>query len=203
MAVIDKGARLKLKYTHEARHRVMCALNWDANTENQTVGERFQAMKGQNTATFDLDLACVIYDENKDVIDGVSGRADETVDNSGHIYHSGDDYDGIGDDDDEVVSIELKDMPEDIFHIVLVVEIQSDHLFHDVPGVEISLADAMTNEQQIRVPLNGPEASGKNAYVFARIFRHNDDWMLHYIDEYLHGDYVEDWIEELKQHLNF
>lgn len=203
MTDLEKGTRTKLQYTQEARHRVFCALNWDARADKVTMGEKLQSIKGLNTDTYDLDLACVMYDENKNVIDGVSGRADETVDNSGHVYHSGDDFDGLGDDDDEVISVELKDMPEDIFHIVFVVETQSDHALQDVPGVEISLGDAMTNERHMKIPLNGPDAVGKDAYIFARIFRHNDTWMLHYIDEYLVGGDVEDWIEELRKHLSF
>ena len=203
MIPIDKDTRIKLKYTPEARHRVFCALNWDARTDSPTMGDRIQTIQGHNAETFDLDLACVVYNENKQAIDGVSGRADETVDNSGHIYHSGDDYDGIGDDDDEIISIELKNMPEDIHHIVLVAEVQSQHDFQQVPAANIRLADAYTNENQVQIALNGAESGGKSAYVFARIYRHGDTWMLHYIGDYLDGDEIEDWIDYLTRYLSF
>ena len=199
--ILDKNAQFRLEYSQEAKHRVIIALNWDPRDDNVSLGERLQAKRGENISTYDLDLACVVFNENKEPIDGVSGRDSESVDNSGCIYHSGDDMDGIGDDDDEFISIEFRDIPDEIFHIVFVVEIQSAHNFDDVPFPFVRVADPFANKEQINIPLQGPEAMGKNAFVFARLYRHHDTWMVHYIGEYLNGDEVEDWVEKLQSYV--
>jgi stress response protein SCP2 len=197
---IARDSRVPLKYTPKARHRVVCAINWDARAKGPGIVERLQGI-GQNVKNYDLDLACVLYDAEGKAVDGVSSRPEETADRSGRIYHTGDDESGAGDLDDEAISIELNGLPDYIQHIVFVTEIQSRHTFADVNNPRIRLADGMNNENQLDVPLGGKTGGGKTAYVFARIYRHNSGWMLHFIDEYYDRDKVSDWIPVLKKYL--
>lgn len=180
------GETLPLHYTREARHRVLCGLNWDPGD-----GE-----------TYDLDLACVMYGADGEAVDGVSAKPDETMDSSGKVYHSGDDTGGEGDrTDDEAISVELKDLPDYIHHIVFVGEIQSAHTFGDIKNPSMRIADGKTNDDQLHTPLNAPEGKSKTAFVFARLSRKDDDWTITNIGEFFNGEDIEDWIDYLKRYL--
>lgn len=197
---IVRGAKAPLKYTPSARHRVICAVNWDAKTDKAGFRERFRN-KGLNVDTWDVDLGCVMYDAKGNAVDGVSGKPDETADRSGKIYHTGDDTTGTGDLDDEQISIELKDLPDYIHHIVFVVEIQSAHKFGDLGLPSARIADGSTDENQLEATLDRPEGANKDAYVFARIYRGESGWMLHFIDQFADGAKIQDWIPVLKKFL--
>ena len=187
-AVPAKNQTVPLHYTKQARHRVVCGLNWDPAQND-----------GEN---FDLDLACVMFDENKEAVDGVSAKPDENIDSSGKVYHSGDDTSGEGDRvDDEAISVELRDLPDYIHHIVFLAEVQSHHTFDQIHNPALRIADGKTDDDQLLSKIGGPEGVGKNAYVFARISRHDGDWTLTYIDEFADGAQIDDWISYLGRYL--
>ncbi len=198
--VPERGKAVPLAYSKEARHRILCGLSWDPATYDVGTIEKLQNMN-RNIETYDLDLSCVMFNSAGDAIDGVSPRPDETIDSTGKIYHTGDDTSGEGDGDDEAISVELRDLPEDIAHIIMIVEIQSEHTFDAVNNPEIRIADGKTNRTQMAVSLKTDQSKGKNAYIFARISRTPDGWMLHFIDEYATGADIPDWMAYLKRYL--
>lgn len=205
-AVPTKGHIEPLKYTEYAKNRIVVGLRWDPNEKavitSGVVRAVREKMMGENDNAYDLDLACVMYDAYNEAIDGVSGRADETIDRSGHVYHSGDDMSGHGDHDDEAISVELKDFPDDVHHIVFVVESQGGHTFGEINMPEVRIADAKTDEDQFFISLDEQaDGADKTAYVFARLFRKNGQWMIHYIGDYYIGEDIEDWIDTLDQYL--
>ena len=197
---LPKNSIIPLEYSKQARQRVLCGLNWDQRSRGPSIGERLKNV-GRNVNTYDLDLACVMYNELGQAVDGVSSRPDEAADQSGKVYHTGDDDSGKGDElDDEQISVELRDLPSDIHHIVFVTEIQSAHTFPDIKMPYMRIGDGATNKDQLNHELAHKDAAGMTAYVFARIFKRNGTWMLHFIDEFVDGHAVTDWVEELKKY---
>ncbi len=203
----QKGDITPLRHSETAQNRILIGLRWDPNTEAVHTNKLVRAVRSnvmdKNDNTFDLDLACVIYDEHDDAIDGVSGTASETMDQSGHVYHSGDDMSGTGDHDDESISVELKGFPEAARHIIFVVECQSGHTFAEINNPEVRIADGKTDEDQINIQLGQDEGGDKTAFAFVRLFRKNagNDWLVHYIGQYYDGAQVEDWIDTLATHI--
>ena len=197
---LTKNAVVPLQYSKKARERVIVGLNWDQRSKGPSIGERLKNI-GRNVKSYDLDLACVMYNAKGEALDGVSSRPDEAADQSGKVYHSGDDDTGKGDDlDDEQISVELKDLPSDIHHIIFVTEIQSAHTFKDIISPYMRVADGATNKDQFVHELTDRAGDDKTAYVFARLFRREGAWMIHFIDEYLDGTQVGDWVEALKKY---
>lgn len=203
--VPEKGHKEPLKYSEYAKQRVVIGLRWDPNEKavitNKVVGAVREGIMGKNDNAYDLDLACVMYDAYKEAVDGVSGNMEETIDKSGHVFHSGDDMSGHGDHDDEAISVNLKDFPDDVHHIVFVAESQGGHRFTEINQPEIRIADGKTDEDQIFVNLDEQDGADKTAFVFARMFKQNGQWMVHYIGDYYIGEDVEDWIETLEKYL--
>lgn len=195
-----KGQTVPLHYSKEARQRVVCGLNWDPSVEQVGKVDKLKN-RGQNIETYDLDLACVMYDANMEPVDGVSAKPDETIDSSGKVYHSGDHTSGDGDLDDEAVSVELRGLPDYIHHLVFIAEIQSLHRFKDINSPFMRIADGKTDHEQLKVDLTAPEGAEKNAYVFARISRKGERWTLTLIDQYFDGNKIPDWIGFLRRYL--
>ena len=197
---MQKGEINELRITKEARWRFTCGLNWDPIETAPGLGEALRA-RGRNVSSYDLDLMCLMYNEEGEFVDGVSGKPDETADQSGKVYHSGDDTTGHGDAfDDEQVSVELLDLPDYIHHIVFVAEIQSAHTFADVINPEIHIQDSMSSCDLLSQKLG--DGGENTACVFARVFRREGTWMLHYIGDYLNGSEIEDWTIALQKYLD-
>ena len=192
---MNKGDIVPLEYSREARHRVVCGLNWDARERRAGLMEKLRGV-GHNVETHDLDLACVMYGADGEFLDGVSGRPDENADQSGKVYHSGDDTTGTGDLDDEAISVELRDLPADIRHVIFVVEMQSKHTFADVDIPTVSIADGKTHKVQFEAIMEGP----RTAFVFGRLVRQGEDWLFHYIGDYYDSADVVDWVDTLQQY---
>ncbi|PJB70771.1 MAG: hypothetical protein CO093_06995 [Alphaproteobacteria bacterium CG_4_9_14_3_um_filter_47_13] len=181
-----KGETVPLFYTKQAQHRIVCGLNWDPGTAE----------------TYDLDLSCIMYNKAGEAVDGVSAQPEENIDSSGKIYHSGDDTRGEGDrTDDEAISVELKDLPANICHIVFIAEIQSGHNFEHITNPSMRIADGKTNEDQLLTPLSTPDSQGKNGCVFARISRKEDGWTLTLIEDYFNGEDIDDIVEYMSKYI--
>ena len=190
---MNKGAVAPLEVS-PGRGRVIVALNRDARQQRAGLVEKLKGMR-HNVETHDLDISCVMYSATGEFLDGVSGRPEEMSDQSGKVYHSGDDTTGTGDYDDETISAELNELPADIHHIVFVVEMQSKHTFDQVFQPTIHIEDGKTHAIQLQAGMQGPHT----AFVFARFFRDGaGGWNVHYIGEYMDGANVADWVEALK-----
>jgi len=201
--MLQKSVSEPLQYTKKARHRITCGLSWDIKVRNRGFVEKLITLssKKQEVKTYDLDLACVMYDGNGQFVDGVSSRPDEAIDMSGAVYHSGDDDTGRGGGDDEQISVELANLPESIHHVVFVVEVQSKgHNFGNVGTAEIRVADGMNDKTQFTLVMGEtPESAGKTACVPLRVYRKDGNWMVQHIGAYYSGAEVTDWTEEIKK----
>lgn len=185
----EKGQIVPLFYTKKAQHRILCGLMWDKSGEGKKAG-----------SIADLDLTCILYDSAGRYIGDVSSEAIRSIDKSGAVYHSGDDATGDGKGDDETISIELVKLPDSIHHAVFVVDMKTNHTFGQILNPGIRIADGMTNQNQLDVRLNG--GGSNNAYIFARLTKNGDTWMLHYIGRFIDTSTVSDWSEAIGPYLS-
>ncbi len=194
------GEKVKLEVTQEARHRVICGIGWDPKEESAGVKDKLNEMRGINSATFDLDLSCYIYDDEGNFMDCVTGEEGSTIDRSEKIYHSGDSVDGEGDGDDEDISIELLDLPDYVHQIIFLVDIGSAHSFNDTLDPEARIYDAYSGNELLKIRLDEGKNGDMTACVFARIYRDGKGgWMLENISKYLDLNDIEDWAQYLYQ----
>lgn len=170
-----------LLHTQESKERIVAGLSWDAR-EGGNVGliDRFVKKDSQH----DLDITCYIYNDKGEFIDFVGAEATESVDESGKIYHSGDDMTGAGGGDDESISVELKELPASIQGIVFLVEVRSEHSFDQVSNIACRLADGMSDKNLFEAEIADESVKGKNAYIFCSVYRSAESvtgWMLNKI----------------------
>ncbi|MEM6780778.1 MAG: TerD family protein [Pseudomonadota bacterium] len=200
MATLQPGQRTSLLYSPQKRHRVLAGLSWDARTDDVTfVG------KLQGDTQHDLDICAYIYDDEGDFIDLVTADANEAIDESGCIYHSGDDQSGEGEGDDEAISVELLNLPDEIHDIFFLIEVQSNHFLGDIAEISMRIADGLTDNELLYIEVDDPKAKEAIAFTFAHIYRSEESgtgWMLHYIGECPDTDSVDNWGDYFKQYLS-
>lgn len=201
MPKLEKGEHAALNVTKEARHRILAGLGWDPN-EKTGVLDKARAIAGGKKTWHDLDLSCFMYGHDKNFIDSVTADPGKAIDQTGRVYHSGDNVEGIGGGDDEQISVELKNLDDNIHHIVFMTTIKSGHNFGEVDVPEIRLADGYSNHNFLHARLNEGNGHDKSAFVFAHIYRTDgESWNIHNIDEFLNIGDTNDWAEHLKQYL--
>ncbi len=188
-----------LLHTKKSRERIVVAINWDERAKT-TIMDTVMRTNQQH----DLDVSVFVYNRKKDYIDFVGSMAQDNMDQTGCIYHSGDDAGGAGDLDDEFISVELAGLPPDTDHLVFVTEIRSAHTFKEIANPSMRIADGMTNKNLHQMPLAKGRGGDTTACVMARIYRTNTSetgWGLHIIDEYPKLDDVSDWGSYLTRYL--
>jgi len=190
----------KLNVTKEARERIMVGLGWDPADEANFI-EKVKSVASAKELYHDLDLACFTYDKDHNFIASVSAEPGQSIDHTGRIYHSGDNVEGHGEGDDEEISVELKDLDTNIYHIIFTAEIRTGHVFREIDAAEIRIADGYTNHNFVKTALIDDDGLDKNTYVFVHIYRNGDEWNLHHVGEYLDSDNVEEWPTTLKNFL--
>lgn len=195
---IAKGETAPLNVTQKARRRVFVGLGWDPN-EDVSLKDKALGALGLKDTHHDLDLACYIYDKNKRYISHVSVEDGRATDQTGRIYHSGDNVEGVGDGDDEQISVELKGLDEAVHAIVFKASIKSGHHFSEVTDPEIRLADGYSDHNFLHVSLLGMEGNDKPAFIFACLFKTPDgQWMVRHIGEFTNTPEDGNWAEMLK-----
>lgn len=220
---LNKSLIKTLEYSKNARQRICVGISWDAYEEaiekpdmvdfprsdehdipeefSNPYGHEIDIEIGKIKEVFDIDLACLIFNKDGELVDAVSPMEGEEIDESGKIYHSGDETDGVSKDDDEIIYVELKDIPEYIHHVFFIAICQSGHDLQRVINPEARVYDSTSRNEMLKCSMGGKDASGKTAFVICRIFRGDDEWMIHHICEHKIDLEIEDWSEELKKYI--
>lgn len=189
-----------LNVTQEGHHRIFVGLGWDPNEQTGLLHKAKSVVKGQETH-HDLDLSCYIYDAQKRYIGHVSAEAERGQDQTGKIYHSGDNVEGIGEGDDEQISVELLDLDPVIHSLVFKASIKSGHVFGDIQDPEIRIVDGYSNHTFLRQNMNCESGADKDAYIFLHVLRAENGWMMRHINCYIPLPGDAQWGETLKAYL--
>ena len=104
---------------------------------------------------------------------------------------------GIGEGDDEEISVELKNLSPHIHHFIFTAHISTGHNFNEVNSPEMRIADGYTNHNFLQTPI-APENEDDNLFVFIHLSRgEKDNWNLRFLDSYTK---IKD-ILEIEEHL--
>jgi len=180
--------------------RIFVGLGWDPN-ESPTLKDKVGALIGGREAHHDLDLSCYYFNQDNVCLGYVSADAEHGSNPSGSIYHSGDSVEGIGDGDDEQVSVELKKLPPNVQSVIFKTSIKSGHSFGEVAMPEIRLCDGYTERCFFETALDGGD--DKDAFIFARVYRgaDADTWILDKICAFADNLSAEEWKDALCRYL--
>lgn len=133
----------------------------------------------------DVDASCLIFDYN--------GQHSTNVyfgnKNAPGISHGGDNLTGAGEGDDEVIQVELNQMPGSFGTLVFVVNVYSSgKTFSDVQNCFCRLVDKVNGKELCRYSLTSMESLGRcNGLVMCKMTRNGASWKVQAIGEPANG----------------
>ncbi len=161
--------------------RIFVGLGWDPNTP--TFKDRIASLIGRKRLHHDLDLSCYFYNADKLPLGYVNANPLFQQNQNGSIYHSGDDIEGIGDGDDEQISVELANLPPNITHIVFKASIATGHNFTEINGAHMRFCDGYT--ERVIVDTHITRESFLDAFIFLSLHKTGDKWAYNTIAEFI------------------
>jgi tellurium resistance protein TerD len=164
---LQKGQKVDLTKGNAGLSKILLGLGWDTN-------------KYDGGADFDLDASAFLLGENGKVLsDGDFVFYHNLNHSSGAIEHTGDNLDGEGEGDDEVIRVDLSKVPANIARIAFTVTIHDAapraQNFGMVSNAYIHVLNSASGAELIRFDL-GEDYSLETAVVAAELYRHGGEW---------------------------
>ncbi|WP_312653129.1 TerD family protein [Aminipila sp.] len=164
---LQKGQKVNITKDNQGLTNLLVGIGWDIN-QFDTGGD------------FDLDSEAFLLDDN-----GKTTKQDDFIffgnlkHPSGCIEHMGDNRTGAGDNDDEIIKIDLSKIPSNIRKIVFTVTIYDAEgrrqNFGQVNNAFVRIIDESKNEEILRYDL-GEDFSIETAAVFGELYKNNEEW---------------------------
>lgn len=163
---LNKGEGITLTKMNPYLTQVKCGLGWDFNN-----------MSGLQ---FDLDVSVFELDYNGRVFNGNSiCFYGQQVSPDGAIRHSGDNRTGVGDGDDESLTIQLSNVNPAVTKLLFVVTIdkaiERQQRFSMVRNAYIRIVDTTTNRELSRFDLS-QQFGNSTALIMGSLDRVGTDW---------------------------
>lgn len=164
---LSKGQKVDLTKGNPGLTNIIVGLGWDTNKYDG--GQDFDL----DSSIFLLDAAGKCASEQDFVFfNNLQGGA-------GSVVHKGDNLTGEGDGDDEVIKIDLPNVPASIEKIAFTITIHDAEAraqnFGQVSNSYVRIVDAATNTEVIRYDL-GEDFSIETAIVVGELYRHGGEW---------------------------
>jgi len=178
---LAKGQRINLKKDNGSDLTSFCiGANWGAIETKGLFG-------GKKKKAVDLDLSVGTFDSNKNLVDVVYFGNLKTA----GISHSGDDTTGDidGDDglDNEVIQINLSQIPSNIDNVVFVLNSYQGQDFATIPFASIRLyegtPDRVNNIVATYNVASDAQFSGFVSMILGKLYRRNGEWKFSAIGE--------------------
>jgi tellurium resistance protein TerZ len=177
---LAKGQKINLKKSNGSDLTSFCVgANWGAIEKKGFFGTKKEAV--------DLDLSVGIFDTNKNLVEVVYfGKLQ-----SSGVVHSGDDRTGDVDGDDgldnEVIQINLSQIPENIENVVFVLNSFQGQDFATVPFASIRLYEGTPSRVNDIVATYNIASDAKFAgyvsMILGKLYRRNGEWKFSAIGE--------------------
>ena len=175
---LEKGQKISLqKADGSSLTQVFLGVGWDVAKSKGLFGF------GGSSEEIDLDASCIMFDENKQVVDVVYFGQLQSKD--GSIQHSGDNRTGAGDGDDETIRVNLNKIPEQVKSLVFTVSSFRGQTFDKVENAYCRLVDQSNNQEVAKYSLSSKR--GHTALIIAKLYRHNGAWKMHAIGDSVQG----------------
>ena len=189
---LAKGQKISLeKEAGTTLSKVVMGLGWDARKTGGFLGI------GGSSQDIDLDASCVLFDEQKNMVDAVYFRQLRSKD--GSIQHSGDNRTGAGDGDDEQIMVDLTAVPANIKSLMFTVNCFTNVNFSQIENAFCRIFDKSSGKEIAKYNLS---VSGSHtAQIMAKVYRHNGEWKMHAIGEAATGRTFQDLMPAMLPHV--
>lgn len=163
---LSKGGNTALTASNPGLQKVQIGLGWDVRTTS-----------GQD---FDLDAsAFLVKADGKVRSDADFIFYNQLCSTCGSVEHLGDNRTGAGEGDDEVINVELHQVPADVAKVAFSVTIheakERRQNFGQVASAYIRILNGDSGDELARYDLS-EDASTETAMIFGELYRHNGEW---------------------------
>ncbi len=163
---LTKGGNVSLTKAAPNLSSIGVGLGWD--------------VRSTSGSDFDLDASALALGENHRVLgDDYFVFFNNLKSPDGSIEHQGDNLTGEGEGDDEVINIELRQVPPQVSSVVFAVSIYDadnrQQSFGQVRNAFIRVVDLANGSELARYDLT-EDASVETAMVFGEVYRHGQEW---------------------------
>ncbi|MCX4913964.1 TerD family protein [Streptomyces sp. NPDC060011] len=146
----------------------------------------------------DLDASVIAYGPQRNHIDSCYFGKLSIV--NGAIKHSGDNLTGEGGGDDEVITVDLGRLPQEVTGLVFTVNSFSGQKFTEVAKAYCRLIDAATGEELVRFDLTNAEA--QTGVMMAKLVKQfSGEWEMTAMGEFVKGRTVRGMVKPAAQSL--
>jgi len=164
---LEKGGRIDLGKEAPGLNKIGVGLGWDTNESDTGVD-------------FDLDASLFMLGENGEIPSQAHFIFYNNLNSPCRaIEHTGDNLDGSGEGDDELVNVTLNDIPENIKELVVVVTIHDattrGQNFGQVLNSFVRIFD-LSNDKEIAKYELDEDFSTETAIEFGRLYRKGGSW---------------------------
>jgi tellurium resistance protein TerZ len=180
---LEKGQRINLEKSNGNKLQNLCVgVNWGAIEKRGLFG-------GKKMEAVDLDASCATFDENSKALEVIYFGNLKSRNKS--IKHSGDDLTGDmgGDDglDNEVITVDLANLPSEVSKIAFVLNSFRGHDFKTIPFASIRIYEGTptrVNEVFATYDIaNDATFAGSVSMVMGVFYKKNGEWKFNAIGE--------------------
>lgn len=179
MISLQKGQKISLTKESSGLTNVLVGLGWD---EVQKPAKKMFPLFSKKPESFDLDASVFLLHSG----DKLTNSKDVVYFNnkthfSGAVVHLGDNLTGVGEGDDEQITVDLKSLPEEYQKLVFIVTIfkakERNQNFGMIDNAFIRIVDSSTNKELCRYSMSNDINYGdKTAMIFGELYRNNGEW---------------------------
>lgn len=174
---LQKGQKVDLTKGNAGLNKIIVGLGWDPVKKS---GGFLGGILGGKETQIDCDASVIMLNSNNKL-----AKKENVVyfgnlkDQAGSVKHSGDNLTGDGDGDDEQIQVDLSKIPNDVDHLVFVVNIydcqRRKQDFGLIQNAFIRVVNGANNQEVLKFNLSESYA-GKTALLTGEVYRHNNEW---------------------------
>jgi len=194
---LSKGQSINLaKDTAKPANQICVGLNWGVINKEVAIevsggflGLGTKTIHKQVKVDVDLDASCVLLNKTKAVLETISYR--QLQSKYGCVNHSGDDRQGDTDGDDdldnEIISVELDRLPNEVDQIIFFLNSFKKQDFAEIPHATIRIYEGTPDRVDTILAkfdvANQNAFAGKVSMIMGKFERQNGDWNFNAIGE--------------------
>jgi len=177
MQLVQKGQSIPLKSKSGAQlTQIAVGLGWGKKKKKGFFG-------GIKEVGVDLDASCILYGGDKTAIDAVwFGNLQSS---EGSVQHTGDDLVGGGNENEpnEVINVNLTNIPSQVESIVFVVNSYSGETFDGVPFAFCNVVDLSSRSAEVARYNLQTDGGSHKGFVIAKLRRDAGNWSFEAVGE--------------------
>lgn len=187
---LSKGQKISLaKPSGHNLNRFFIGAGWDV--AQSKIGSFF----GGGGSSIDLDVSLICLDANGEVVETVWFRNLKNSNNS--IIHKGDNLTGEGEGDDEVITVDLDNLPKNIKTLVTTISSFRGQTFDRVQNAFCRVVNMEDNVEMAKYNLS--ESGNYTSLIISKIQNNHGIWSMTALGVKCMGSTINDLMPEIRK----